>query len=66
MSDKIITDFFGNPIGRVAEDATGKKTVTDWSGKILGYSDKNGTRDFQGNPISQQDQPGLLLEDEDA
>ena len=65
MPDKIITDFFGNPIGRISEDSNGKKTVTSWTGEVLGTSDEHGTRDFFGNPVSNDDVPDILLPRQD-
>jgi hypothetical protein len=61
MGDKIVTDWNGKPIGKIVEDANGKKTITSWTGIPLGTSDKNGTRDWTGKPISQQDVPGIFF-----
>ncbi len=65
MKDELITDYFGNPIAKVSMDASGKKTVTSFTGVPLGSSDKNGTRTFTGIPLSNQDQPGLLFPEEE-
>lgn len=64
MSDDIITDFFGKPVGRIKTDENGASEVTDYHGKPLGYADKTGTRTFLGQPISPQNIPGLLLSPE--
>jgi hypothetical protein len=58
MADKIVTDFIGNPLYRVSE----KGEVSTWTGTPLGKADAMGTRDFLGNPISREAQPGLLYE----
>lgn len=60
MSEKVITDFTGKPIGRLITDGN-KTIVTDWCGRTLGTADANGTRDFTGKVISAQNAPELLL-----
>lgn len=62
---KPVTDGLGMVKGYVIEDANGKKTVTDFHGKILGTSDQFGTRDYMGKRVSMSDSPELLLDDED-
>jgi hypothetical protein len=60
MSDKVITDWVGRPLGVIKTDGT-KSTVTDWVGRPLGSADDKGTRDFIGKPISPQNVPGILI-----
>lgn len=62
---KKVTDFFGQVKAIITEDANGKKTVTDWTGKVLGTSDARGTRDFLGNVIASSDSPELLVPDDE-
>lgn len=64
MTEEIITDYFGKPIGKLIKDGD-KTTVTDYCGKPLGTADKNGTRDFTGKPVSPNNVPEILLDRED-
>lgn len=59
--DELITDFLGKPIGRIKKEEDDSAKVTDWLGNPLGSADSKGTRDFIGRPISQNNEPALLL-----
>ena len=63
--DKVVTDWLGNPLGVIKKDGN-KSTVTDWTGRPLGSADDKGTKDFQGNPVSPQNVPDILLRKEDS
>ncbi len=64
MSDKVVTDWTGKPIGIIKKNGN-KSTVTDWTGRVLGSADDKGTRDFTGKLISPQNVPDILLRKED-
>lgn len=59
-----ITDYFGNPIGWKIKEGD-KTKVTDYFGNPKGYSSDKGTKDYFGNPISNQDVPDILFDEED-
>lgn len=60
MSEKIVTDYMGRPIGRLIT-VGGTTTVIDYMGRPLGTADASGTRDFMGRPLSPQNIPGILF-----
>lgn len=60
MSDKVVTDWTGKPIGVIKTEGS-KSVVTDWAGRTLGTADEKGTRDYTGRLISPQNVPDILL-----
>jgi len=63
MEEKIVTDFFGTPIGRMVKSGE-RWEVSDFTGRPLGSADENGTRDYFGVPIAQGSHPELLFDPE--
>jgi len=64
MSDELISDYFGRPIGRKKKKGD-KTVVTDYFGRPLGSASDNGTQDYFGRPKSNENVPDILLPKEE-
>lgn len=56
-----VRDRNGRTIAYLKVEGSGRTTVTDCNGALLGHADRNGTFDRNGSRVSDSAIPGLLV-----
>jgi len=56
-----VRDRNGRTIAYLKVEGSGRTTVTDCNGALLGHADRNGTFDRNGSRVSDNAIPGLLV-----